>query len=116
MTKIKILGTEYTIEYKTRKEEPRFEKIDGFCDYSIKKIVCVKRIEEDKDLFDLADLSVIDKRILRHEILHSFVYESGLWTDSCDTEHWGMNEEMTDWFAIQSPKIFEVYKKLGILD
>lgn len=50
MTKIKILGTEYTIEYKTRKEEPRFEKIDGCCDYSIKKIVCVKRIKEDKDL------------------------------------------------------------------
>lgn len=116
MIKVSILGTEYKIKYKTRKEDERLEKVDGYCDYSIKKIVCVKRLEEDKDIFDLADLSAIDKRILRHEILHAFVYESGLWTDSCSVQNWGMNEEMTDWFAIQTPKIFEVYQKLEILN
>lgn len=29
---------------------------------------------------------------------------------------WAKNEEMVDWFAIQSPKIFKVYSELGIID
>lgn len=28
---------------------------------------------------------------------------------------WAINEEMVDWFAIQSPKIFAAYQNLGIL-
>ena len=116
MKTVKILGTNYRIEYKTRKEDLKLENVDGYCDFSIKKIVCIKRLEEDKDLLDLADLSAIDKRILRHEILHAFIYESGLWTDSFSVQNWGTNEEMTDWFAIQTPKIFEVYKELKILN
>lgn len=60
------------------------------------------------------------KQVLRHEILHSFLFESGLdansFKDSDDSGlAWALNEEMVDWFAIQSPKIFAVYKELGIL-
>ena len=54
---------------------------------------------------------------LRHEILHAFFYESGLWCDSYVYKNpWPMNEEMIDWFAIMSPKIFKVYQKLNIID
>ena len=39
--KVNILGTEYTIEKKSYKDEPAFEKrgIDGYCDSYIRKIV-----------------------------------------------------------------------------
>ena len=114
--KIDVLGTTYNIIYRTKWQDLKLEKIDAYCDYSTKTIVCIKRTEKDKDVMDLADLKFIHNRILRHEIIHAFIYESGLWCNSFDVSCWAENEEMTDWFAIQSPKIFEVYKQLNILD
>ena len=57
------------------------------------------------------------KKTLRHEIMHAFLNESGL-SDSSNRfdSAWAKNEEMVDWFAIQSPKIFKVFVELGILD
>ena len=57
------------------------------------------------------------KRVLRHEIIHAFLNESGL-SDSSNqyAGAWAKNEEMVDWFAIQSPKIFKVYLELGLLE
>lgn len=115
MKKVNILGVEYKILYKTKLQDKKLEKVDGYCDYSTKTIVCVKRLEEEKDIMDLGDLRFIDKRILRHELLHAFMYESGLWCNSFGVNVWAENEEMTDWFAIQSPKIFKVYSKLNLL-
>lgn len=40
------------------------------------------------------------------------MYESGLGYDSHDIENWAMNEEMTDWFAIQMPKIMQAYESI----
>ncbi len=50
------------------------------------------------------------KRTLRYEIMHAFLNESGL-SDSSNQYGgaWAKNEEMVDWFAIQSPKIFLRY-------
>ena len=57
------------------------------------------------------------KLTLRHEILHAFLFESGLDAGSIATYGpWANNEEMVDWFAIQSPKIFKVYSELGLVD
>lgn len=112
---INILGTEYKIEYKTKKQDKRLQDVDGYCDYSTKTIVCVKRTKEDEHPMDLGDLKFIDNRILRHEIIHAFMYESGLWCNSYGVSCWAENEEMTDWFAIQFPKIYKIYEELGIL-
>lgn len=67
------------------------------------KIIKVKKLNKDVD----AD------RILRHEIIHAFLFESGL---GWNFEHhmWGHDETMIDWFAIQYPKIKKVYAQLGI--
>ena len=53
--------------------------------------------------------------MLRHEIIHAFLNESGLSDSSNSVEAWAKNEEMVDWFAIQSPKIFKVFQDLDIL-
>ena len=43
--------------------------------------------------------------------------ESGLFNNTYNVDTgWAMNEEMVDWFAIQSPKIFKVYSEMGLLE
>lgn len=111
---IDILGTTYKVQYKSSKRDVRLKRVDGYCDYSTKTIVCIK--DREKDEMDLCNLKAIDRRILRHEIIHAFMYESGLWCNAHGTTAWAQDEEMTDWFAIQSPKIYKVYEQLGILD
>lgn len=109
--KVNILGTEYTITIldkinKYMKDNP---DVSGYMDPSSKKIVVyVKDIEVD-------DEEQYKKRTLRHEITHAFFYESGLDCNANNITEWARNEEMIDWFAIQSPKIFKVFNELNIL-
>lgn len=57
-----------------------------------------------------------EKATLRHEIIHAFFNESGLMESSGRFERgWSQNEEMVDWFALQSHKIFRLFVKLDIL-
>lgn len=112
--KINILGTEWKIV--TCKEEES-ELLNGKCrdgctDNSTRTIwICEK-----KDDCELQDYEMWKKLALRHEILHAFLFESGLDASSISTYGpWASNEEMVDWFAIQSPKIFKVYSELDIL-
>ncbi len=113
--KINILGTEWKIV--TCKEEES-ELLNGKCrdgctDNSTRTIwICEK-----KDDCELQDYEMWKKLALRHEILHAFLFESGLDASSISTYGpWANNEEMVDWFAIQSPKIFKVYSELGLLE
>lgn len=57
------------------------------------------------------------KKTLRHEIIHAFLNESGL-SDSASIPSgaWAKHEEMVDWFAIQTPKIFAVFMQLGLIE
>lgn len=113
--KINILGTEWKIV--TCKEEEsellNGKRRDGCTDDSTRTIwICEK-----KDDCELQDYESWKKVILRHEILHAFLFESGLDASSIATYGaWANNEEMVDWFTIQSPKIFKVYLELGIID
>ena len=46
------------------------------------------------------------KQLMRHEIVHAFLSESGLSANALSPDGaWALNEEMVDWFAIQGPKI-----------
>ena len=114
MKKINILGVDYILEYKTKKEDSMLETRDGYTDTYLKRIVVVK----DKDFCDSWDKEAIEiykKKVLRHEIIHAYLYESGLDVNSNKIYAWAENEEMVDWFAIQSPKLFKIYKELNIL-
>ena len=57
-----------------------------------------------------------EKGILRHELIHAFLSESGLSYSSLNySSGWAKNEEMVDFFAIQFPKIAKVFKELKII-
>ena len=116
--KVIILGTEYTIFIVDDENDPNYMKYldahDGGCLLKLKRIYVrgLRTIIDDEydpyDKDDMYDRYESIKDTLRHEIIHAFFCESGLMHSSSDTIHWAVNEEMVDWFALQSPKIFNM--------
>lgn len=118
MTKnIKILGANYKIKYNVPvKNDRELYGSYGYCCF-LDKMIVIGRLE-DYDGWENESEQMKTKRInetLRHEILHAYLYESGLDGSSHKPDSWARNEEMIDWFAIQSPKIYKTYKQLGCL-
>jgi hypothetical protein len=118
-SKVNILGTKYTIETHKVSEDSYLEKnrLAGYCGEEDKLIVVADMSEE--KYFTGMDEKAREtywKKTLRHELIHAFLNESGLSDSSnCYEGAWTKNEEMVDWFAIQSPKIFEVFKEVSVL-
>lgn len=110
--KVNILGTEYKVLFREENEKPKLKNADGYIDTSIKQIV-VGIFE--KDEMSVEDLESYSKKVLRHEIIHGFLYESGLWNNSGNVEAWGQSEEITDWIAIQFPKMLKAFNEVGAL-
>lgn len=61
------------------------------------------------------DLYVYKQQVLRHEILHAFLCESGLSACSHKSDNWAADEEIVEWLAIQFPKIFAAFEAAGCL-
>ena len=108
--KVNILGTDYEIIKGSEKEYPRLKVCDGYTDASIKRIVILDYDTLEKNDAHIKDFSVLEKQVIRHEIIHAFFHESGLWVNSNDVEQWAMNEEMIDWIALQFPKMYQAFK------
>ena len=106
MKKINVLGTEYTVEYQDLKDEG----IDGFCDYTSKRIV----IRSDNSN-GLEDFEANQKKQLRHEIIHAFLSESGLQANFEHCNRFGHEETMIDWIAIQFPKMLKAFEAADCL-
>lgn len=109
-----ILGTEYKIFMKSEEQEPRLKENWGFTDFHTKEIYIHDDIDKETDN-SCKNLKDFKNKVLRHEILHAFLYESGLRENSKSSMAWAENEEMIDWFAIQFPKILKIYSELDIL-
>lgn len=110
--KVNILGIEYEILYKNESEEPFLKGCDGFMDQSRKEIIIDSTIGN-KPEGKALDGDYYRKQVLRHEITHAYFYESGLWVNSGDWN--GRSEELTDWFAIQSPKLLKTFQEVGCI-
>ena len=117
--KVNILGTEYRIEVHKISEDKTLKDnhFSGYCCDDEPLIVIADT--DEKEYFE--DYTEKEKRLfiqklLRHEITHAFLNESGLQcsANKCDSA-WAKNEEMVDWFAIQSPKIYKVFAELDLL-
>lgn len=105
---INILGTDYRVHFRDKKQDKSLEECDGYCDSS-ENLIVVKIPES--DIMSLGNLENYQKKVLRHEIIHAFLYESGMSHNSAQSECWAANEEMVDWLAIQTPKIFKVFRE-----
>lgn len=103
---INVLGTEYTIERRTSNQDEILLDCDGYFDKTSKQVV----IAEKDSKCDLGCFEEYQKKVLRHEIVHAFMYESGL-AENWEHKNIGQEETVVDWFAIQGLKIYNAWKQ-----
>lgn len=91
------------------KEYPKLKNCDGYTDFSIKRIVVA---DFERDESSVEDLEWYKKKVLRHELVHAFIHESGL-AENCS---WARDEVLTDWVAMQFEKMLGVFIELKCID
>lgn len=115
--KVNILGTKYTVKSEDYdNDELKGKNRMGYCFFDAKLIV-IEDLNTDDEWKNESDKVKEIRRniILRHEIIHAFLFESGLLQNSSECDAWALNEEMVDWIALQAPKIIKAFKKCGCL-
>ena len=110
-----VLGTDYKIFYTSEREDEKMKGADGYIEQYAKEIYINKDLYDDEYTSErktYAKLKELAKISLRHELVHAFLIESGLWQNT----DWATNEEMTDWIARQFPKMQKVFELLGVAE
>ena len=112
--KIGILGTEYDVEMRTRYEDLRLENCDGYIDPTLKKIVveAYDAAQDANPVMVVGDVQTDERRATRHEIVHAFFYESGIYGNG----GYGTDETLVDWIALQIPKMATAMREAGCLE
>ena len=105
---IDILGTKYKIKYQTEEENSKLIGANAIFEAFSKELII------DKDNMAPAirkhdNLSGFNKKVMRHEIIHAFLFEGGL-------SNYHGDETLTDGLAILLPKMFKVMSKLKVLE
>lgn len=90
---INILGQEYTIKFKNMVEDVVMQEADGECRWYKKEIVIRDDLEENKN------------HVIKHEIVHAFLAESGL-------KEYRQDELIVDWIAWNIEKIQKVINEV----
>lgn len=108
--KVDILGTEYTIQEKSKNEDKYLESCAGYCDKTAHQIV-ICTMDSDNEL---SDFEVYRKKVIRHEIIHAFLFESGL-HENWKHDTYGHDESYVDWIAVQFPKLLKVFREVDAL-
>lgn len=107
---VNILGTTYEIIYCNEEEDASIRGCSGYFDMSVKQIGLADDILIESD-GSFKDLKCYHDKVLRHEIIHAFFYESGLFNNS----DYAVNEELVDWIAIQMPKLVKAMQDCEVL-
>jgi len=105
---IDVLGVKYTVEEHSEAEDKYLKNADGYCDKTSRKIVLAGK----KDDCDLDDFIVFQRKVLRHEIIHAYLFESGLHENFKHPEY-GHDETFVDWIAVQFPKLAWTFRQAG---
>ena len=116
---VNILGTPYTITIKKYNDDEAFSKegIDGYCySHTHQIVVCDMSTYKGWEHEPVEVIEGQQKETLRHEIVHAFLNESGLKSNSNSVDNaWARNEEMVDWIAIQGQKIYAAWQEADAL-
>ena len=82
---VSVLGTPYTIFEGTTIDFPDLSDCDGYCDTTIKNIVVSDMSEAEGRPGAKADLNHYKRKVIRHELIHAILFESGLSTGGLDS-------------------------------
>ena len=109
MQKIDILGTEYEITESTSQDDQGLQNADGYCAHVAKRIVIEEKIFNHCPDHDIDEQRAVRRRhVLRHELIHAFLEESGL-------SEYSRNELIVDWIALQFPKMLKAFNEVNAL-
>lgn len=107
---VSILGTRYRITEQTEEENRLLKDCDGYCDWTTKEIVLEREITG-----NLGNMEAYIRKVLRHEIVHAMLMESGLGECSGGADAWARSEEAVDWIARQGEKLYQAWREAGAL-
>lgn len=111
--KVNILGSEWEVVRKKQDEDPGLKNADGYADFTTRRIVVINPEPTDDSV---KDLETYMRKVTRHEIVHAFMFESGLHANSLSFDNgWATNEEMIDWIAFQGEKIYKAWEEANAL-
>ena len=101
---VEVLGVTYKIFIEvTELDNPRIKGLDGYCD-------CANELGHNMYIANFSgERKAYEAEVIRHELVHAFLYESGLDTQST----WARDEEVVDWIAIQFPKMSKAFKSIS---
>lgn len=103
---VNVMGVEYRVEFRKQEDDEFLKEKSGYCDFFEKLIVI--ELQESGWESEEAENNFY-KHILRHELVHATLYESGL---SYDSENkWAINEEIVDWIASQGRKLNQIWNQ-----
>ena len=113
------MGQSWRIKVIDYEDDPFFDKwkVDGYCSWPERLI----GIGDASTFPSMEDESLMYwennmREALRHEIVHAYLYESGLASNTfAPKTPWAKNEEMVDWFANQGPKIYKTWEECSCL-
>lgn len=111
--RVNVMGVEYRVFLDVPAEEDgTLNDYAGYCDNTAHMIALA---EKDKDS-DLGQWEDYRKRVLRHELIHAFLFESGLGGDAVwQVAGQAHPEQTVDWMARQFPKMLEAFRAAGAL-
>ena len=107
---INVLGTLYRVDMVPESEDPKLKDMDGYMDPSIKRIVVADVNQRPADNESVHNPEWFQKNIVRHELIHAFITESGL-----EDAFWH-NEDMVRWLAYMFPRLLVAFKEAGAME
>jgi hypothetical protein len=111
--KVSILGTEYKIIEKTADESVELKNADGWCSFNFPIIHIEKYMYKTCEFNSEEERAEAAKErrkvVLRHEIIHAFMRESGIEFDDMSLE------QRVQFFALQFPKMLKAFQQVEAL-
>ena len=107
---VDVLGVNYTVKQSDKVKDLSLENCDGYCDHTTKTIVIDTFKNYQGQPSALENLDDYEKKVIRNELVHAFLFESGL--GGCS---WAKDEEIVDWIAAQFPKMMKAFESINSL-
>ena len=110
---VSVLGTDYRIFLDVPESaDDTLKTCSGYCDKTA-HLIAVGEKSQDANLIDWQAYA---RQVLRHELIHAFLFESGLGGESV----WYVSgqeqpEQTVDWIARQFPKMLKAFQQVGAL-
>lgn len=108
---VNILGEVWEIQFKKAEEDSMLKTGDGYVDRTT-RIICIVKGRETSGFHNYEKYQ---KSVIRHEIIHAFLIESGLDNNWKHADEFGHDETMVDWIAIQFPKLQKAFEEVGAI-